>query len=103
MGSGKAMLLFFVGVVEMLIVAIWTKWVVETRIVGSGIVTMINIFIWYYVLQSIVNDIHNFYIVFLYALGCAIGTMLSGIISNYFGNKEKQALSNTENSSLVIE
>lgn len=98
------MLLFFIGIIEMLIVALWTKWVVETKILASGAISMVNILIWYYVLQSVVNDIQNFTIVLLYASGCAIGTMLSGVISNYMSNKkEKQALSNTENTVPVIE
>ena len=98
------MLLFFIGIIEMLIVALWTKWVVEAKILASGAMSMINTLIWYYVLQSIVGDIQNIYIVLLYASGCAIGTMLAGVLSNYLSNKkEKQALSNTEDSPLVVE
>lgn len=71
------MVLFFIGIVEMLIVTLWTKLVTKTKIVASGLVTMVNIFIWYYVLQTILNDINNWYLVLSYALGCAIGTSAS--------------------------
>lgn len=71
------MALFFVGVIKMSIVTLWTKLVVETRVVASGVVTMINILIWYYVLQKIVDDISNWQLVLLYAFGCAVGTVIS--------------------------
>lgn len=74
------MMLFFVGVVEMIIVTIWTKFVSETRILASGAVTMVNIFIWYYVLERILADIGNWQLVLLYAAGCALGTMLGGTL-----------------------
>ncbi len=80
------MMLFFVGVIEMIIVTMWTKLVVETRIVASGVITMVNVLIWYYVLQTIVDDISNWKLVFLYAFGCAIGTIAS---TYYFHRDEK--------------
>ncbi len=49
-------------------------------------VTMVNILIWYYVLQKIVDDISNWQLVFLYALGCAVGTVIS---TYYFHVDEK--------------
>lgn len=79
------MMLFFVGVVEMIIVTLWTKMVVETRVLASGVVTMVNILIWYYVLQKIVDDINNWQLVVLYALGCAVGT----VVSTYYFHKSE--------------
>lgn len=72
----------------MIIVTFWTKLVVKTRIMASGAVTMINVLIWYYVLQSIVDDITNWKLVFLYAFGCAIGTVLS---TYYFHRNEESS------------
>lgn len=80
------MALFFVGVLEMIIVTLWTKLVVETRVLASGAITMVNILIWYYVLQKIVDNINNWRLVLLYALGCAIGTIIS---TYYFQASEK--------------
>jgi uncharacterized protein YebE (UPF0316 family) len=74
------MLLFLIGIVEMLVVTAWTKFVSETRILASGAITMINVLIWYYVLQSILVNLHNWPIVFLYASGCAVGTMIGGYL-----------------------
>jgi len=71
------MMLFFIGVIEMIIISTWTKVVTETKVVVSGLVTIINVLIWYYVLQTVVNDVTNFKLVAMYAAGCAIGTMLS--------------------------
>lgn len=79
------MMLFFVGILEMIIVTAWTKVVTDTKVLASGAITVINILIWYYVLQSIVEDISNWRLVLLYALGCAIGTVLC---TWYFQRKE---------------
>ena len=83
------MMLFFIGILEMLIVTAWTKVVTKNQIMASGAITMINIFIWYYVLETIISDINNWQLVLLYAFGCALGTVASTL---YFKNKEdKQA------------
>lgn len=83
------MILFFIGIVEMLIVTTWTKLVMRTRILASGAVTMVNVLIWYYVLQSIVNDINNWMLVVLYAFGCAVGTVIGTYYFSSRENKEK--------------
>lgn len=79
------MMLFFVGVLEMLVLTTWTKMVTKTMILASGAVTMANMYIWYYVLQKIVNDLDNWHLVFSYALGCSLGTMLT---TSYFKMRE---------------
>ena len=85
------MMLFFVGILEMLIVATWTKLVSTNHILGSGVVTIFNILIWYYVLQTIVADIQNWQVVGLYAFGCALGTVMTTF---YFQRKERLAKHN---------
>ena len=80
-------ILFFVGIIEMVIVTIWTKVVMETRVLLSGLVTIVNILIWYYVLQAIVEDIDNWRLVIIYALGCALGTALT---TYYFKLRQKK-------------
>jgi len=82
------MMLFFVGILEMIIVTVWTKVVTTTKVIASGVITVINIFIWYYVLQTVVDNIHNWQLVALYAFGCAIGT---AITTWFFGVREKSA------------
>jgi len=67
-------MLFFVGILEMLIVTIWTKVVTKSKVLASGVVTVINVMIWYYVVQTIVDNISDWKIALMYALGCAIGT-----------------------------
>jgi len=74
-----------VGVLEMVIVTAWTKVVTENKVMASGAITMVNILIWYYVLQTIIDDISNWKLVVLYALGCAVGTVIS---TYYFNRKE---------------
>jgi ABC-type iron transport system FetAB permease component len=101
------MLIFTLGVVEMFVIAYWTKTVVESRVYVSGVITIVNVLIWYYVLQTFVDDINNWYLVLSYSLGCAVGTMLSGFVSNKEkarkSRKVKQALAKLEEKSLVTE
>lgn len=82
------MTLFFVGIVEMIIIAAWTKLVSDNKIWSSGVVTLINIVTWYYVLQTILEDIGNWRLIAVYAVGCALGTMAT---TWYFQVKEKKA------------
>lgn len=107
MGQEKAMIIFTLGVVEMFIISYWTKTVVESRIYMSGLITIVNVLIWYYVLQTFVDNLNNWYLVMSYALGCAAGTMLSGLVSNQEKfrkiKKAKKALSELESQSLAIE
>lgn len=79
------MMLFFVGILEMIIISMWTRFVSESKIMASGLTTVVNIFIWYYVLQSVIDDIENINIVVLYALGCAVGTMIT---TAYFQHRD---------------
>ena len=83
------MTLFFIGIIEMLIITSWTKIVTKSQVIASGIITMINIFIWYYVLQTIIDNINNWQLVILYAFGCSIGVMGTTL---YFKIKEKNQL-----------
>lgn len=82
------MILFFIGIIEMVIISVWTRMVSETKVMASGLVTVVNIFIWYYVLQTVTDDIKNLGLVALYASGCAIGTMIT---TAYFRHRDRAA------------
>ena len=81
------MMIFFIGIVEMLIVTAWTQTVTNMKVLASGSITIINVLIWYYVLENIVSNLGNFWVVLFYALGCAIGTMIG---TYYLGCKDKK-------------
>lgn len=81
-------ILFFVGVIEMIIVSCWTKMVTDSKVLLSGAVTIVNIFIWYYVIETVVTDISNMWLIVMYAVGCALGTMLA---TYYFGRQQKKS------------
>ena len=70
------MTLFFVGVVEMAVAASWTRYVTKANVVMTGLVTYVNIFIWYYVVEQVVKHIDNGHTIIPYAAGCALGSML---------------------------
>jgi ABC-type iron transport system FetAB permease component len=77
------MSLFLIGIVEMIIISMWTRFVSESKIMASGVTSVVNIFIWYYVLQAVIDDIENINLVALYAAGCAAGTMITTAYFRY--------------------
>lgn len=85
------MMLFFIGIVEMIVVTAWTSVVSETKVLKSGAITTINVLIWYYILNIFVNDIHNWQLLVLYTVGCSVGTMLT---TYFFKMQKKRARAN---------
>lgn len=83
--SRMPMFLFFIGLIEMVIATVWTRMVSRGEMFASGFVTFVNILIWYYVLQQVVDDITNWRLIVLYAAGCAFGTVLG---MRYFHRKD---------------
>ena len=81
------MTIFIIGIFEMLISTAWTKAVSKSNVLASGGITVINILVWYYVLEKIIGDIQNIRLVVIYALGCAIGTMIG---TYYLGSKRSK-------------
>lgn len=81
------MILFIVGVIEMVIIASWTKMVTDTKVLLSGVMTVFNVLIWYYVLDTVTNDISNWRLIATYAVGCAIGTMATTAYFSWRENK----------------
>ena len=73
------MILFFVGIIEMTIAASWTRSVAKSSIALNGLITYANIFVWYYVIDQVVNHLHAWTAIIPYALGCALGSMLGSI------------------------
>ena len=73
-------ILFFIGIIEMLIVTAWTRAVTRGHVLASGGITIVNIFVWYYVLKVVINDINNVWLVATYAFGCAVGCVIATTI-----------------------
>ena len=73
------MTLFFVGVIEMIISASWTRSVSKANVALTGAITSVNIFIWYYVIRVVVEDLHNWHAIIPYTAGCAVGSMLGAV------------------------
>gem|GEM_PF-895729 len=80
------MMLFFIGIIEMIVVTAWTSVVSKAKVFKSGAITSINVLIWYYILNIFVNDINNWKLLVLYAAGCSVGTMLT----TYFFQVQKK-------------
>ena len=81
------MMLFFIGLIEMVIATTWTRFVSRGQLFASAGVTFVNILIWYYVLRQIISDVGDWTIVVLYALGCATGTLVA---MHFFDRSDKK-------------
>jgi uncharacterized protein YebE (UPF0316 family) len=73
----------------MIIVTAWTKVVTESKLIASGVITFINILIWYYVLRVVIDNIDNLLVVVSYALGCSLGTVLTTYYFKKMGKGKK--------------
>jgi len=78
-------LLFFIGILEMFIIAAWTKSVNEQKIWKSGVLTFLNISIWYFIIRIVIEDVNKWQTLVIYASGCSIGTM-----ANVWWNKYRR-------------
>jgi uncharacterized protein YebE (UPF0316 family) len=83
------MFIFLLGIVEMLVVTAWTETVTKAKVLASGVITTVNVLIWYYILDRIINNIDNTFVVVVYALGCAAGTMIG---TYYLSQREKKQI-----------
>ncbi len=93
------MILFIVGVFEMILVGLWTKWIVDARVAATGLVTMVHFVIWYYVLQTIVSHLSDWKLAAFYGLGCTVGSMISAYYADklpYAKKRTKKAQKNDE-------
>jgi len=79
-------MLFLIGIVEMIVVTAWTTVVSDSKVLKSGLITTINVLIWYYILNIFVNDINNWQLIVMYTAGCSVGTMLT----TYFFKLQKR-------------
>ncbi len=93
------MMLFFIGLVEMIIATIWTRFVSQGKMIASASVTFVNILIWYYVLQEIISDLSDWTVIVLYAAGCACGTMIAMFL---FDREQKPKEDHVQNSEIEL-
>jgi uncharacterized protein YebE (UPF0316 family) len=70
------MLIFCIGMVEMVLATLWAKYVQEARAYASTFITVAHVFVWYYVLRTVVEQLNDVSIVMMYAAGCGIGNLL---------------------------
>jgi len=89
----KPLILFIVGFIELFIASTWTKIVTKSQVGLSGIITFVNILLWYGVIYIILEDLKNWSLVIVYAIGCALGTMVA---MYYFQKKEERETANQE-------
>lgn len=88
-----AFLMFFaIGVVEMFIVAAWTKFVSGSQVVASGVVTFVNTIVYFYVLEALLANVENTGVIVAYAIGCALGTMLATSSRLKFSSQKKRTV-----------
>ncbi|MFX0084221.1 MAG: DUF5698 domain-containing protein [Candidatus Hodarchaeota archaeon] len=75
--------LFFTGLIEIFLGAIDFKLTQRDRKILSSMTTIIGVFIWYFVVRTIVSDLANIPLVVSYALGCGLGCYLGLVLDDY--------------------
>lgn len=78
------MLILFIGMAEMIFSTLWAKYVQEARVWASTLITMSHVFVWYFVLKTVIEQLNNMNVVFMYAIGCGLGNMLAIVVGEYF-------------------
>ncbi len=71
------LILFAIGALELVISTLWTKSVSDGKFLISGVITLVNVLIWCYVIQLFVQELNNMSLVASYAGGCAFGNVTS--------------------------
>lgn len=69
-------ILFLIGIVELYISATLTRSISLRKPLISGLITFINILLWYFVLRIMLDNFKNVGMVLVYAIGCSIGSIL---------------------------
>jgi uncharacterized protein YebE (UPF0316 family) len=70
------MLIFCIGMAEMVFSTLWAKYVQETRVYASTMITVAHVFVWYYVLRTVIEQVNDISVVVMYAAGCGMGNLL---------------------------
>ena len=70
-------LIFIAGFFEFVIRVIDYKAIQRSKCFYSAIITFINIWVWYYIIASVVENLNNFWLIFVYAIGCALGNYVT--------------------------
>jgi hypothetical protein len=85
------MILFFVGIIEMTISAMWTKSVAKAEVLSNGAITGVHLLIWYFVLQKVVENLGDWTTIIPYMLGCMLGSMIGAMDRRTLKRKFRKA------------
>lgn len=69
--------LFLGGMVEDFIASISTTFLVQKKRIECAITSFLNIILYAYVISAVVDSADKFYLIFAYASGVVVGTLLS--------------------------
>lgn len=73
----RYVLVFIAGFAEFVIRVVDYKAIQRSMCIYSSVITFINIWVWYYIIDSIVKNLGDIWLIFIYALGCAIGNYIT--------------------------
>lgn len=83
----QIIILMAVGIVEEFINLLYYSMCYKQYKYATGIFSIIRVFIWYYVLRTIVTNIDNLWLILFYALGGSCGDYLSLTFEPYLEKK----------------
>ena len=67
-------LIFFTGgFLEIFTWSLQTKSLIKNRAINTFMFTGVSVLIWYYIIENIINNLNNIWLMASYVLGCALG------------------------------
>lgn len=71
-------ILFFIGIIEEIIAISYYRLAHKGYKIACALVSMVRIFLWAFVIQTIFKDLNNtFWVIFFYAIGSGFGDYIS--------------------------
>ncbi len=70
-------LMIITGIVECFLLSLNTKFLQKNKKLPCFIVSLLSIIIWYYVISTVVENMHNWKLLMCYAIGFSSGDVLA--------------------------
>lgn len=68
---------FIVGIIEFFLGVVDFKLTQRSKMMLSAFCTVVGIYIWYFIIRTIIDNIDNFYLITSYAIGSGTGCYLA--------------------------
>lgn len=82
-------ILFFIGILECFLSALNIKFLQRGKKIACFIISTLSIFIWYYLLVLLIENLKKFWLITFYAIGFGLGDVLALWFDQYLSKLAK--------------